>query len=160
MENKEFKKLFDEMTEKYGFESAFSGWFKESDECIVVLDLQKSSFSNSFYLNIKVYVHGLFGKIYHKSKDLVKKEIGNVFTRTPNEYNNILDLENEMESILRVGKMELLFKEFIVPFADKMLTRVGVKELAQTDEDFLLPAVKKDLDRLMLSMKLKNLGDV
>jgi len=49
MENKEFKKLFDIIARNHGFESAFGGWFKESNECIVVLDLQKSNFGNYYY---------------------------------------------------------------------------------------------------------------
>lgn len=48
MENKEFKKMFNEVAKSYGFESSFGGWFKDSAEGIVVLDLQKSNFGNYF----------------------------------------------------------------------------------------------------------------
>ena len=74
MKNDEFKKLFDEVAKNYRFECAFSGWFKESDECILALGLQKSNFSNIYYLNIKTYIHDLFGNTIIKVRILLKKK--------------------------------------------------------------------------------------
>jgi len=73
MDTKEFKRLFDEVAKSHNFERAFGGWFKESHECIVVLDLQKSNYGGYYYLNLKIYIQGVFNKHYSKSKDLVKK---------------------------------------------------------------------------------------
>ena len=83
MQNKEFKKIFDLVAQNNGFEKAFGGWFRESNECIVSLDLQKSNFSNLYYLNIKIFVNGMFGHCYSKSKALIK-DTGNIFRREPN----------------------------------------------------------------------------
>ena len=66
MESKDFRKLFNEIAKNNGFEPAFGGWFKESDECIVALYLQKSNFGNYYELNIKTFVQGLFGNLYKK----------------------------------------------------------------------------------------------
>ena len=145
MENKDFKKLFNDVARSHGFESAFSGWFKESNECIVVLDLQKSGYGNYYELNIKTYIQGVFGRHYYKCKDLVKKEIGNIFLRQPKEYNDVLDLDSPMDYNFRRGRLEELFTNYIVPDTNKTLTRKGIIELSLKDADFLLPAVKKEL---------------
>ncbi len=143
MENKNFKKLFDEIAKKSGFEAAFGGWFKESPECIVALYLQKSNFGNYYELNIKTFIQGLFGNSYTKSKDL-KYATSAIFTRQPKEYNDVLDLENPMEIETRRDRLEKLFNDFIVPDTNQTLSRAGIIELARNGV-FILPAVKKEL---------------
>lgn len=147
METRIFKKEFGGISRKNGFESAFSGWFKESNECIIVLDLQKSNYGNYYQLIIKIFVQHIFGITYVKSKDLVKKEIGDVETGESQEYRGIFDLDILMNDIERKQKLETLFREYIVPITNKGLTRAGIKELAATDQIHLLPAVRKELEK-------------
>jgi len=58
MDNKEFKKVFGDIAKVNGFDRAFGGWFKESSECILVLELQKSNYGDYYYLNIKIFCPG------------------------------------------------------------------------------------------------------
>lgn len=81
MDNQDFKYIFDILAKANNFEKAFGSWIKESSECIIVLDLQKSNFGNYFELNIKIFVQGMFGNKYVINKDIVKKHIGDVFAR-------------------------------------------------------------------------------
>jgi hypothetical protein len=145
MDSKEFKNIFNEISVKYGFEKAFGGWFKESPECIIALDLQKSKYSDYYQLIIKIFIHGLFGKTYSKSKDLVKKDVGNIFTGEPKEYKDIFDFDNYMDENKRKEKLIILFEKFLVPITNSALTKDGIKKLYDKEELFLLPAVKKEL---------------
>lgn len=144
MENKEFKNLFNEVAKSHGFESAFGGWFKESDECISALYLQKSHYGNYYELNIKIFIQGIFGEHYKKSKEL-KNAVSDILGRQPEEYRDALDLELSIEDSVRKNKIEQLFNDFVVPFVNKMLTREGIKQCALVDKDFLPPAVNKEL---------------
>ncbi|WPU92463.1 DUF4304 domain-containing protein [Mucilaginibacter sabulilitoris] len=146
MNSKEFKIAFDNIANEYSFEKAFHGWFKESRDCIAVLDLQKSNFGVYYELNIKIFIQGMFGNSYSKNKDLVKKEIGDIFLRQPNDFRDVLDLEVPMEDKLRKEKLGQLFNEFIMPLVEKALTIHGIKELANKGQIFLLPAVKQRLN--------------
>lgn len=145
MDSKEFKNIFDEVAKKNNFEKAFGGWFIESSECIVVLDLQKSNFGDYYELNIKIFVQGMFGNTYVKGKDLVKKHTGDIFTRQPNNYKDVFDFDTSMDDDKRKRKLEELFSEFIKPLTDKALSRQGLKELEAQEKIFLLPAVKAEL---------------
>ncbi|TJZ53569.1 DUF4304 domain-containing protein [Sphingobacterium olei] len=145
MESKGFKKIFSEVAKSNGFESAFGGWFKDSAESIVVLDLQKSNFGDYYEMNIKIYIQGMFGNSYSRTKDLVKKDIGDVFTRQPSEYKSVFDFDEPMNSEKRKTELAKLFSKFIVPFAGKALSKSGIRELAEKGEIFLLPAVKEEL---------------
>ncbi len=144
METKEFNNLFKNIAKRNNFESAFGGWYKESNECIAALYLQKSNYGNYYELNIKIFIQGIFGKTYQKGKEL-KYAISAILGRQPEEYRDVFNLESVMECVLRKEKLEELFNEFIVPFVNSMLTREGIKKHALKDKDFLTPAVNKEL---------------
>jgi len=133
MDTKEFRTLFDNVAQSHGFELAFGRWVKESPECIVTLDLQKSNFSRIYYLNISVFIQGVLEKHYIKSKELYRN-LGDAFRRQPKEYDNVLDLDAQMEEIERRQTLNALFKDFLVPFSTKALTRSGLKELVEHGE--------------------------
>jgi hypothetical protein len=145
MDSKEFKKVFGEVAKSNGFESAFGGWFKESAESIIVLDLQKSNYGDYYEMNIKIYVQGMFGNSYTRNKDLVKKDTGDIFRRQPPEYKDVLDFDTPLDDEKRKERLAKLFSEFIAPFTNRALSKLGIKELAETGEITLLPAVKKEL---------------
>ena len=51
MNNIEFKKIVQEITSKYGFMYCKKNYYYNSDKIIVVINLQKSNFDNSYYIN-------------------------------------------------------------------------------------------------------------
>ena len=145
MGNKEFKQLFDHIAKFGGFEYVYGGWYKTSEECIVILELQKSNFGNYYDLNIKIYVQGIFNNNYIINKDLVKKDTGDIFRRQPSEFNSVFDFDEPMNDEERNADLIKLFSDFIVPFTDKALLKSGIKELAEKGEITLLPAVREEL---------------
>ena len=144
MENKEFKKIIDKLAREIHFEPISNGWIKESNECILMLNLQKSSFSNSYYLNISIFIQGAFGRYHSKSKELIKSS-GDIFRRQPKEYEAIFDLEVPIEDSERKLKLEELFHNFITVLADKSSTRNGIKELGENGYIFINPVLKIEL---------------
>jgi hypothetical protein len=143
MNSKEFKNIFDEVAKTNGFSKAFGGWFKESTECIIILELQKSSFGDNFYLNVKIFIQGAFKRTYIPSKDLVKSSVGHITNQVRDK--DVFDFDTSMDDDKRKRKLEDLFSEFIKPFTDKALSRQGLKELEVQEKIFLLPAVKEEL---------------
>jgi hypothetical protein len=81
MDSKEFKKVFDDKAKINGFSKAFGGWYKETGECIAILELQKSTFADCFYLNIKIFIQGAFERTYKPNKDLIKSSMGHIHTK-------------------------------------------------------------------------------
>ncbi len=145
MENKEFKKTVSELAKKSGFECLFGKWFKESHECILVLWLQKSNYSNIYYLNASIFVQGCFGIKYIKSKDLLKKGCEAFQCRPSHSCSSLFDLDYLIEDEKRRRDLDIFFAEVIVPFSTKVLTRTGIGELVSEGRLYLLPAVKKSL---------------
>lgn len=147
MNGKELGKIFGEIAKSNGFESAFGGWFKDSVESIVVLDLQKSNFGDYYEMNIKIFIQGMFGNRYSRSKNLVKRDMGNIFRRQPLEYKSVFDFDEPMDNEKRKVDLAKLFFDFIVPFTDQALSKSGIRELADKGEITLLPAVEEELDK-------------
>lgn len=145
MDTNNFKILFSTVAERNGFTSAFGGWFNESPECIVTLNLQKSNFGNYFELNLKVFVQGIFGAAHIMSKELVKTKTGDVFTRAPSQFRNALELEHRTDPFERERRLTILFSEFIVPLATGAQTRSGLLQLGKDGKVFLLPAIQDEL---------------
>ena len=146
MNSKEFKNtVFDIVAKSNGFENAFGGWFKESSECIAVLELQKSNYGDYYELNIKIYIQGVFGNKYKKCKELVKQDTGDIFIRAPKTFKDVFDFDKTVDDSLRKDQLSLLFQEFIVPYTDKALSLTGIKQLSMHGDIFLLPAIKEEL---------------
>jgi Domain of unknown function (DUF4304) len=146
LESKEFKNLFGQMAKTNGFSSAFGGWYKQSEECIAVLELQKSSYSDTYYLNTKIFIQGSFNTIYKLSKDLIKSPLGDIGNQITD--NPVFDFDEPMEDSVREEKLHDCFKNHIIPFTNKALTRAGIRKMAEAGETYLLPAVKEELEKL------------
>ena len=145
MDSKEFKNVLGNVANLHGFKKAFNGWYKESSECIAILELQKSNFGDYYQLNIKIFIQGVFGKTYILDKKLVRSTMGHVNSSAMKDYKNIFDFDESIEDAMRKERLEELFKKYIVPFTDKALSKSGIRELADQGEIILLPTIKSEL---------------
>lgn len=143
MESKEFKVIFGEIAKANDFKKAFGGWYKENSECIAVLELQKSNFSDSYYLNIKIFIQGAFGRIYTPNKDLIRSSMGHITNQIRDK--DILNFDELMDDEKRLENLGKLFSDLIVPFTDKTLSKSGIREFVEKGIITLLPAVKEEL---------------
>jgi hypothetical protein len=145
MDNKGFKNLFGEIAKSNSFLNAFGGWFKESTECITILELQKSNFGNYYILNIKIFIQGFFGKNLTVNKDLIKSSIGYINTNETTEFKSAFDLDELMDNNERKELLITLFQNHINPFVKGTSTKLGIIEMHQNRGLFLLPSIKKEL---------------
>lgn len=146
MNNKEFSNIFQKIAVENNFNELHGGWFRESNESIIILNLQKSNFKNNLYLNIKIYFKSIFGNKYILDKKLVKNDIGDIFRRQPKEFDEFLDFDNSLSDNDRIEGLNKLFKVFILPLSDKALSKIGLIELDKQGVLFLFPAVKSEIE--------------
>ncbi|MES2389478.1 MAG: DUF4304 domain-containing protein [Bacteroidota bacterium] len=143
MNNKEFKTVFAQTAKSYGFKSAFGNWYKESSECIAILELQKSNFADCYYLNIKTFIQGLFELKYAPSKEVVKSSMGHITNQIRDL--DVFNLDKSMDDTIRNEQLNKYFENYIVPYTNKILSKYVIKEMAKKGEITLLPAVKVQL---------------
>ena len=82
MDNKEFKKIVQESTSKFGFKYCKKNYYFNSDKLIVVINLQKSNFDNSYYVN-----YGFWVKDIHNDLQYPKSNECDITGRFVNEIN-------------------------------------------------------------------------
>lgn len=149
MNSKEYKVQFSNIACQKGFKKAFGGWFIENQECIMVLDLQKSNYGNYFEVNIKIYIQGIFNTQYFIGKHLIKNDTGDIFIRQPQEYSDVFNFEeNKLSDYERIVKTNLFFDKFLSPFIAKAMTVQGLKEL-EIEGLFILPSIKIEMEKIL-----------
>lgn len=146
MDAKELKRLFGEVAIENGFDLQFGGWFCDSSECIVVLDLQHSNFGPCYQLNIQIFVRGLFAAHEGRIKKMVKGMTPDVSLGQPTAKVAAMALDRPLSVEERRADIERLFHDFIVPIANQGSTRAGLLALAAKGQIFLLPAVRARLE--------------
>lgn len=148
MNLKVLKRTFAEITKSIGLETKFGGFVKETEEVIIVLLFQKSNYSSQVYLNIKLYIQGVFGKNYQLSREMVVNDVGDVFRRAPKDYDEIFNLNTDLSDNARIEYLKKFIDEFLNGFVQQVSTVKGIMSLAEKGELFLLPAVKSELEKI------------
>ena len=148
MNLKVLKRTFAEITKSIELETKFGGFVKETEEVIIVLSFQKSNYSSQVYLNIKLYIQGVFGKNYQLSREMVVNDVGDVFRRAPKDYDQIFDLGSDLPDNERIEYLKKFIDEFLSGFIQQTSTVKGIMLLAEQGELFLFPAVKSELEKI------------
>ena len=154
MNLKVLKRTFAEITKSIGLETKFGGFVKETEEVIIVLSFQKSNYSSQVYLNIKLYIQGVFGKNYQLSREMVVNDVGDVFRRAPKDYDQIFDLGSGLSDNERIEQLKAFVDEFLSGFIQQASTVKGIMLLAEQGELYLLPAVKSALKKISRQNRL------
>lgn len=63
MDNKEFKKILNSCLKKNGFSFNNKRYYKYTNNLIIVVDIQKSNYDNSYYINYAFYVKEIYDGI-------------------------------------------------------------------------------------------------
>lgn len=125
MTNNEFKKELDHLLTPLGFKKSGNKWTIETEELEKIVELQKSNFSNSYYLN--------YG---YNFKDLDYKEvsmhIGNRLSSLNQKENELfiqtLDLESLLNPIERIKNLEYFITVLLIPEIRKTNTKQDIIE--------------------------------
>jgi hypothetical protein len=133
METKEFRKLLGELAEQSGFSPANSAWLRVTPETIVAVDLQRSAYSQRYYLNFRVWVQGFWNRSCSVSDELLR-DTGDIFRREPPEFSDVFDLENSIDPSARKLRREELFWALINPISDAFATREGFALLRANEQ--------------------------
>ncbi|MCA9192180.1 MAG: hypothetical protein KDB03_10470 [Planctomycetales bacterium] len=145
-----FHKLFAELAVSHGWIECNGGWISKletSDECLIAIETQKSNYGKQFYVGIKVYVQGAFGKTY--SPDLRIGEIPpSIYRRLPNEFSEVCDLTNSLKAEERVQGIHRAF-EFLNLFSAQAKSKIGLIELEREGQVFIFPALMQEIMRLI-----------
>ena len=145
-----FKSIFDSIAVKNRWLAVKGGWvhsIKETDECIVSIDLQKSSHAKQFYVNIQIYVQDAFGRRFDRNLQ-VQNAIPTAFRRLPKDFDDIFDLTSVLNDNERIARMSGVFR-FLEDYAREATSLRGLLKLAENGDIYLIAGVREEMQRLL-----------
>jgi hypothetical protein len=120
--------VLNELLLPIGFKKKGSNWMNCGNELTKIINLQKSNFSNSYYINYGYIINGL----ELTTTDHVSKRLDSSDKQEQVIINNLLNLDSDTADVVRANSL----KEFI--------NRKIVSEMAATNtKNDLLQVIKK-----------------
>ena len=145
MDNKTFKLTIKKLAVENGFKQFPKCYFRESSVSLIGLELQKSNYSNYYYLNIQNYIQGYHGLHYTPSIELLHGDKAVFFRRQKKEYNSAFELDNDMSDEERLEQLNACFANYIGPLVEQLLTREGIKNYVEDEQNLISPERKKKI---------------
>jgi hypothetical protein len=128
MEKKDLIKLLDEIFVPLGFKRKGNNWMLNGDELSKLINLQKSNYSNAFYINYGYIIKGLeLTTMTH-----VENRLASINKEEQKRITDLLDLETEMPTDQRLAEL----KKFITD-------KIAVQMQSVNTEANLLNDLKK-----------------
>lgn len=112
MDNLQFKKVIQECITKYGFKYYRENFYYELDNVIIVINLQKSNFDNSYYINYGFCMKDIHDGLQYPKCNAKECDITCRFVDTTNKGNYQLDTLDSEKLIMSVEKN---IDDFIMP---------------------------------------------
>ena len=150
MNRTRFRSLFDAVAARHAAtpltKTTWSCNSSMSDECVVLFDLQQSSFAKKYYVNISIFARGVRTPTTASPEELVAALASRVaFRGFPPAYDAAFDLTTGMSDEEREAVIEDSF-HFLDHFAKQAKTRAGLRALGRQGVVLLPPATCDALD--------------
>jgi hypothetical protein len=133
MDKKQLLGILDGELAKAGFHRRSSTWYLDEGEIIKVVNLQKSSYSNTYYVNLCIYIKALGSAVKNPKEDEchIRTRLDSTLGQTPKKYDYLFDLSrvhvNEKDD--ETNLVECV-RRGILPQLDRIRSREGILTIA------------------------------
>lgn len=119
----------------WGLTSTGRNWYRTTDEAVTAVGLQKSQYSNKFYLNIGVLIRALDSTQYPTPTNChIMFRAGELFPSSANMLATALDFDDELDEVSRIASVrEIMVDEFVPGHASS--SRWMTSSKSQTSRD-------------------------
>jgi len=111
MDNVEFKNIINDLLSFYGFKRKGNCWRHRTNELEKVIYLQKSNFSNLYYINYGYNINNLI------DPNVTMHVFNRLHANNPNDQKKVaitLDLESDLNTTKRKENLIYILKEFLL----------------------------------------------
>lgn len=129
MTNKEFKDTLDKLLKPHGFKKKGNEWTAETNELVKTIDLQKSNFSNLYYLN---YGYNFKDLDYNGTKHHINNRLGSLDTEVNKLIQDTFDLENSIDDLTRTKNLIELINNALLPEVNSTNNKADIMDSLET----------------------------
>ena len=142
MEKKDLVNLLDTIFIPLGFKRKGNNWVQNGSELSKIINLQKSNYSNAFYIN-----YGYVIKCLELTTNThIENRLASIDNVEQKELTNLLDLENEMSNDTRFAKLKKFINDKIVLQIQSVNTEADIlSELKNRSHLNNIPLVVKNI---------------
>ncbi|MCP4406089.1 MAG: DUF4304 domain-containing protein [bacterium] len=131
-DKKKFKQLFSEQLAQVDCVRKSNAWYKESKETIFVVELQKSNYDESYFLNLAIWLKILGENKFPKERFChIRTRAGSFFFEYGVKIANILDFNNASLDEERCEAIQWLLTENVIPLIKEAAEVKGLCRLYQ-----------------------------
>jgi hypothetical protein len=123
MNNQEFKMIFDRLFKPHGFIKKGNKWTAETEELEKIIFLQKSDYSNSYYLN---YGYNFKDLDYKDDGMHIWNRLGSKKKKENKLIRETLDLTNSMDKTIRTRNTEYFVNHLLLPVLNSTNTKTEI----------------------------------
>jgi hypothetical protein len=135
IDKKKLKKQFSDKLKTANFKLKSNAWYKENKENIIVVELQKSNYSESYFLNIAVWLKALGEDQFPKERYChIRMRADSYFTDSGAEIDDTLDFSETELDAEKSASIDRLLLEKVLPLSDKLSSIEGLKVLYRNGE--------------------------
>ena len=135
IDKKKLKKQFSDKLKKANFKLKSNAWYKETEENIIVVELQKSNYSESYFLNIAVWLKALGEHQFPKERFChIRMRADSYFIDYGAEIAEALDFSETELDVKKIVSIDWLLQEKILPLSEKLSSIGGLKLLYRNGE--------------------------
>jgi hypothetical protein len=129
MTNKEFKDWLDKLLKPHGFKKKGNEWRTETTELYKVIELQKSNFSNLYYLN---YGYSFKDLDYHGLKLHIYNRLASADPNINKIIQDTFDLEKQVDSSTRLKHLTDLINNILLTQINSTTNKADILESLKT----------------------------
>ena len=129
MTNKEFKDTLDKLLKPHGFKKKGNEWTVETTELYKTVDLQKSNFSNLYYLN---YGYNFKDLDYDGTTHHINNRLGSRNTNVNKLIQDTFDLEKSIDDLTRTKNLSELINNILLPEVNSTNNKADILDSLKT----------------------------
>ena len=115
------KRTFDHVARASGFSRRSSTWYRRTPELVQVLNLQRSSWSRLYYVNVGLWLLALGDNDHPKEYQChVRTRLDGLLADEAHEVGTLLDLENALAEEERAQRLEAVLRVRLIPVLDEV----------------------------------------
>jgi hypothetical protein len=124
------QRAFDEFGRQAGFEKKSGSWYRQSDEVIAAINLQKSQYGPLYYINVGFWLRQLDDERYPKMNQwhvLIRLE--DLLPDAEKRIGELLNLDSPVSDEQRITELVALLDEQLLPVIERGSSMVGLRAM-------------------------------
>ena len=128
------EKAITPLLKQFGYKKSGTTWYYDTTCFVKVLNIQRSQWSKSYYINLGIYLKSLDTKEKPQEYDCHVRTRLTEISNNPNFCSKLLDFENEISEVERLEGILRMLKTEALPWLERYSNEEELSKLLQSGQ--------------------------